>query len=351
MKKIVNILILVALLAIIVVQLKLNKTTSENRIYQYDKEREIIVHSEVIKAADVTANHNFTGTFDANMDAKINADVQGKIVAYYVDAGSVVQKGQKLVRLDAALLKLQLQAVNVQIDGLKSDLKRYKVLSEADAIQGVKVEKTEMGLKSAIIQKNTLLETIKKTTIKAPFDGIVTMKMSEVGSFAAPGVPLLMLTNISELKFIVNVSERNLGLFKFGEKYKIRADAYPDLELEGTVSSVGSKGNMGNSFPIYMEIQNTKDLKIKSKMFGKVLIEDNVNRNSIVIPAASIIGSDLEPKVYLIREGKAVLQGVTVSQRIQNTVVINSGLKEGDILITSGFINLFEGANVKVKED
>lgn len=349
MKKIISILILIALFAIIIVQLKSNKDVAENRVYQYDKEKVIIVHTEQLKSVNIDAQQLFTGVFEANKDAKINADLQGKITRFYVDEGSVVKKGQSLVKLDDALLRLQLESVNVQIEGFEADEKRYLVLTEANAIQGIKLEKTQMGLKAARIQKNTLLEKISKTTIKAPFNGIVTMKMSEVGSFAAPGMPLLMLTDISDLKFTVNVAESNLDLFQLNESYKIQVDAYPNLDLVGVITSVGSKGNMGNSFPIQFELKNTKDMKIKSKMFGKVNIDEIQNKQGITIPASAIIGSDKAPTVYVVKKGKAVLQTIVIAKRIKNKIVVAKGLKEGDIIVTNGFINLFDGANVSSK--
>ena len=349
MKKIINILILVALVAIVVVQLKGNKSIAVNRVYHYDKEQAIIVDALKVKNETVDAQYQFTGTFDANQEARINADIQGKIVKYFVDQGSTVKKGQKLVQIDNSLLQLQLQAVNVQIEGLEADEKRYQILADADAIQGVKLEKTQMGLKAARIQKKTLENQIGKTTVKAPFDGIVTMKMSEAGSFAAPGVPLLMLSNISKLRFKINVAESDFELFQLNESYKIVSDAYPEMELTGKVISKGSKGNMGNSFPIQFALDNTKDLKIKSNMFGKVVMDEMSAKESITIPASAIVGSDLEPKVYIVENGKAVLKSITVARRFQNKVVVGSGLKNGDQIITTGFINLFDGANVTVR--
>jgi len=348
MKNLFSILILVALGAIIFIQLTTNKEISENRIYHYDKQKPIVIHADKVKTMPIDIKQEFTGTFMANKDARINSDLQGKIEQFFVDAGSVVRKGQPLVKLDDALLKLQLEAIEVKIEGLETDVKRYTVLNDAEAIQGVKLEKTLMGLKAAKIQRNTLLEKINKTTINAPFDGVVTMKMSEVGSFAAPGVPLLMLTDISELKFMVNVSERNLDLFKLNNTYKIAVDVLPNLELTGVVTSVGSKGNKGNSFPIQFEVDNTKDLKIKANMFGKVMIDDEGLKDGITILASSIVGSDIEPYVYLVKEGKAVLTPIKIARRIQNKVVVASGLNEGDVIVTSGFINLFDGANVIV---
>ena len=114
--------------------------------------------------------------------------------------GSYVHQGQAIIQLDNSLLKLQLQTVDVQIEGLQDDVKRYTILTQADAVQGIQLEKAKFGLKSALVQKSTVQEQINKTTIRAPFSGVVTAKLSEVGAFAAPGVPLLQITDISILK-------------------------------------------------------------------------------------------------------------------------------------------------------
>jgi hypothetical protein len=117
---------------------------------------------------------------------------------------------------------------------------------------------------------------------------------------------------------------------------------------------LGSKANIGSSFPIQFMVKNTIDLKIKSGMLGKV--SSNVLRNktganeqAIVIPSSAIIGSANEPQVYLVKNGKAVLQQIIVLKKMNNKSVVKSGLKVGDVMVTNGFINLFENANVSIK--
>jgi membrane fusion protein (multidrug efflux system) len=65
------------------------------------------------------------------------------------------------------------------------------------------------------------MEQINKSTIKAPFNGVVTAKLSEEGAFAAPGVPLLQITDIKTLKFTVNVPEKDLSQFKLNQSYSL----------------------------------------------------------------------------------------------------------------------------------
>ncbi|NCA80618.1 MAG: efflux RND transporter periplasmic adaptor subunit, partial [Sphingobacteriia bacterium] len=254
-----------------------------------------------------------------------------------------------LIQLDNSLLKLQLQSVEIQIEGLEKDVKRFSVLAAADAIQGVQLEKAELGLKTAKVQKATLLEQISKTTILAPFKGIVTAKFTEEGAFAAPGMPLLQITEISNLKFTVNVQENDLSKFNEGQICSVSADIYPELLLDGKVTMIGSKANMGNSYPVQLALENTTDLKIKSGMFGKVEVKSGSNTKQIIIPASVMVGTTIQPQIYVVKNGSAVLQNITVSERLEDKVVVSQGLVEGDKVVSNGFINLFDGAKVTLK--
>jgi membrane fusion protein (multidrug efflux system) len=349
LKKALYIIIPLALIAIVVIKLKNNKENTLSKVYQFDKEQVINVQADTLQIENVNAEFSYSGTFDPNKETKISAEIQGKINEVLVDIGSVVHKGQSLVQLDNSLLKLQLQSIEVQIEGLEADVNRYTILAKADAIQGVQLEKSVLGLKTAKVQKATLVEQINKTTIKAPFNGVVTSKLSEEGAFAAPGVPLLQITDITNLKFTVNVPENELIKFKLNQNYSLKVDAYSEIILTGKATMIGSKANMGSSFPVQFAVNNTPDLKIKSGMFGKVNLKNDNQEKSIIIPASAIVGTANQPQVYLIKNGKSVLQNITISKKIQNKAIVLSGLNEGDVIVTNGFINLFDGANITVK--
>ena len=349
LKKVLYVIIPLAIIAIVIIKLKNNKEITQSKVYQYDKEQAINVQADTLQIENVNAEFSYSGTFEPNKETKISAEIQGKINEVLVDVGSVVNKGQSLVLLDNSLLKLQLQTIEVQIEGLEADVNRYTILAKADAIQGVQLEKTELGLKSAKVQKATLLEQINKTTIKAPFNGVVTAKLSEEGAFAAPGVPLLQITDITTLKFTVNVPENELSKYKLNQSYSLTVDAYSEILLTGKATMIGSKANMGSSFPVQFSVNNTSDLKIKSGMFGKVIFKNDIQEKGIIISSSAIVGSENQPQVYLIKNGKAILQNIVISKKIRNKSVVSSGLKTGDVIVTNGFINLFDGANVTVK--
>ena len=349
MKKIAYILITLVILAATVFFLKRNKETAQSKIYHYDKESPVNVQADTLKLQPIDAQQYFTGAFEPEKEVKLGAETQGKIQSFYVDAGSYVRKGQSLIRIDDALLRLQLQSVNVQIDGLQADVNRYTILMNADAIQGVQLEKAQLGLKSAKVQRSTIQEQISKTNVTAPFSGIVTMKFAEVGAFAAPGMPLLQITDISRLRFTVSVPENDLHYFSLNQHYPVKADAYSDLNFSGKAVLVGSKGNVANTFPVQFMINNSPDMKIKSGMFGKVLVTETHMNDALVIPSSAIVGSDIEPKVYVVKNNKAVLQSISIGQRLTNEVVVKEGLNAGDIIVTGGFINLTDGTAVTIK--
>ena len=349
LKKALYIIIPLVLIAIVVIKLKNNKEITHSKVYQYDKEQAINVQADTLQIENVNAEISRSGTFEPNKETKISAEIQGKINDVLVDVGSYVNKGQALIQLDNSLLKLQLQTIEMQIEGLEADVNRYMILAKADAIQGVQLEKSILGLKSAKVQKATLVEQINKTTIKSPFTGVVTAKLSEEGAFAAPGVPLLQITDITNLKFTVNVPENDLSQFKLNQSYSLSVDAYSEISLAGKATMIGSKANMGSIFPVQFSVNNTSDIKIKSGMFGKVNLKNDTQEKGIIISSSSIVGSESQPQVYIIKNGKAILQNIKISKKIQNKSVVSNGLKTGDVIVSNGFINLFDGANVTVK--
>jgi RND family efflux transporter MFP subunit len=349
MKKVLYIIIPLALIAIVVIKLKSNKEIVNNKVYQYDKEKAINVQVDTIKYKLIGNEFNYSGTFEPNKETKLSAEIQGKINDVLVDVGTFVTKGQSLIQLDNSLLKLQLQSAEVQVEGLEADVKRFTVLANADAVQGVQLEKAELALKSSKVQRATLIEQINKTTIKATFNGLVTAKLTEVGAFATPGLPLLQITDISVLKFTVNVSENDLSSFQVNQTFSINADTYANELLTGKTIMIGSKANMGSSFPVQFIVTNTSDFKIKSGMFGKVNMKSENQKSGIIIPASAIVGTSSQPQVYKVKNGKAVLSVITIAQKIKNKTVVSKGLEVGDVIITNGFINLFNNANVTAK--
>ncbi|MEK6547806.1 MAG: efflux RND transporter periplasmic adaptor subunit [Bacteroidota bacterium] len=349
MKKISWILIGIILVGLLIFKLKSNVDVTQQKVYHQDKLEKIPVQIDTLHAELIQDEQSFSGTFEANKETKLSAEIPGRITELFVDLGSHVRKGQRILTLDPSTWELQLQSIDVQIEGLTADVKRYTILTQADAIQGVQLEKSLLGLRAAKVQKATIQEQLNKCSIKAPFDGIITAKLSEVGSFVAPGIPIIQITDINQLKFTILVPEIDLATFVLHRAYSIQADAYPDSKFHATASLIGSKANMGSSFPVQFDLKNTADLRIKAGMFGKVKAGKIESQKAILIPSSSIMGSSLQAQVYVLENGKAQIKTIELGKKILEKTLVSKGLNENDLLITSGLINLFQGANVQVK--
>jgi RND family efflux transporter MFP subunit len=346
MKKIITIVVLALLVGLTIFQLAKNKSETEAIVFHYDKNKSIKVDVLTAKISNLDSRQTIDGNFMANREVKLNADIQGKINKVSVDLGSEVKKGQILIELDNSLLKLQLESVKIQVKDLEKDNERYRILTEADAIQKAKLEKMQLQLQSAIIQQRTIEEQINKTTIRAPFDGTITQKFVEIGAFAAPGVPLLQLSQMNVLRFTAFVAEGEINQFALNDEVVLKADQYLQSAFSGKVIAIGSKANPAARYQVEIEVQNSKETPLRAGMFGQVILDKQSKQSGIVLPLSVIQGQLDDAKVYVVKDGKAVLVPIQIGSSEGTSVLVKEGLSEGDKIISKGYVNLFDGVNV-----
>lgn len=348
-KRIVGFLIFAAIVGVTMVTLMSNKEIAAEKIYEYDKSEPINVITHQVKLNPLITEQRYSGTFQPNKEVKLSADTQGKITKVSVDNGDIVKEGQPLLELDKSMTALQLEAVNTKISGLEKDIQRYKSLVESNAIQGVKLEKAQLGLDAAKIERATVQEQLNKATVRAPFDGVITAKLTEKGAFAAPGVPLFQLTDIATLKFTLLVTEYEVNKFQRNDTIQITVDALSNKMFNGVATMIGSKANKSMNFPVEISVNN-KSLHTKAGMFGHAKTSVSLgSQEGILIPLSAIIGETVAPKVYVVKSGKAKLRDVELGGTIGNKAIVKKGLSTDDAVIVEGITNLFEGANVITK--
>ena len=349
LKKALYIIIPIALIAIVAIRLKGNKEITEQKVYVHDEQAALNVVVDTIRASVFGNGQTYLGNFEPYREAKIGAELPGKVTSVSVEEGDHVKKDQELIRLDDALIRHQLEGINVKIEGLEADVERFEVLAAADAIQGVQLEKTQLALKGAHTEKKTIEEKLNKAVIRAPFDAVVTAKMTEIGAFAGPGMPLLQVTDISRLKLTIQVAETDLAAFRQGQGHPIYVKALQQEPFSGTLTMIGSKANMANSFPIKFLVQNTPDQKLKAGMFGEVRMQNEETTPQITVPASAVMLADGTNSIYKVIEGKATIRGIEVGERSGDRIIVSAGLSAGDVIVTQGLTDLRDGANVNIK--
>jgi RND family efflux transporter MFP subunit len=251
MKRVVTVsVIVVALIVLAAIKLKSNKKAVEEKIYIRDSTEAILVSTTSPQSHTFEKSLSFLGVFDALHQNNVASDGSGKLMKLLVEEGDFVRAGQTIAKLDDEMVQLQIQNVQLNIEQLKNDNARFSVLKKENAISNVEAEKVELGLKSAEVQLKQLQKQLRSTSIVAPFSGVVSKKMVDLGSMVMPGTPIVELTDISSLKLSVSVPERDILKFQKGQKVVANADVYSDVDFNGVISNIAVQADASHNFKV-----------------------------------------------------------------------------------------------------
>lgn len=351
MKRIISISVIsIAVIALIIVKLFSNKKAAEEKIFIYDSKQAILVEAEHPTTHTFDRSMSFLGTFEANHQNNIASDGSGKLVELLVKEGDVVGKGQVLARLDNEMTQLQIENAKLNIEQLKNDNIRFSNLRKDQAVSAMEAEKMELALKSAEVQLKQLQKQLKTSNIVAPFSGVVTKKLVDLGSMVMPGTPIVELTDISTLKLTISVPERDVMKFKKGQKVIANADIYGRDEFNGSVSMIAVQADASHNFKIQTTIQNTAVNKIMAGMYGSVALENSTSVTTLAVSRKALVGSSKNPQVYVVRNGKAILTSFSAGTSDGEFLEVVSGLSKSDVVVVKGQVNLENNSNVKLSK-
>jgi len=349
-KRIITIVgIAVVLIALGAMKLKSNKEQVATKLYIHDTTASILVETQKPSVHGFDNAFSFLGSFDAFRQNTIGSDVSGKIIKMNVQEGDHVSKGQTLAKLDDEMLELQLESAAVNVEMNRNDDTRNQNLIKQNAISGVQSEKTKLALKASEAQYRQIKKQLKNTAIPAPFSGVITKKMVDLGSVIGAGTPLFELTDISSLKLSISVPERDILKFKAGQKVTLHADVYGNIPFEGKVSSLGVKADASHNFKVEILTENSKENTLMAGMYGSVTLNNTKTVNALAIPRKALVGSTKRPRVYVVKGGKAKLVSFTAGTSDGEFIEVVDGITATDLVITKGQINIQNNANVITK--
>lgn len=346
---IIGVLVGVVIIGLTVMKLLSNKEKVKEKIYVFDPETAILVETATPEMHTFDQALNFLGTFDPAHQTVVGSDGNGKIIKLMVEEGDMVTQGQVLAKIDDELLQLQLESVDVSLEGQRNDDKRYDNLSKDNAVAGVTVEKTKLGLRSTELQKKQIQKQLRNTTVKAPFSGVVTKKMVDLGSVVGVGTSVVEITDISQLKLTVSVPERDVLKFKKGQRVSVNADVYGDKSYDGVVSNISVVADRSHNFKVQITVVN-RNRELLAGMYGSVRLTNTQSVNRLAIPRKALIGSSKAPRVYVVRNGKAKLISFTAGTSDGDFVEVISGVGKSDQIVVKGQVNLQDNVNVTVKK-
>jgi len=304
------------------------------------------VRAQTIERHERMATEDVVGTVRARLRAVVEAKISGKIDRMAVVPGQKVRQGELLVSIEAREVQARLeQAVAVRRQA-ESDLKRSESLrdqnivapSDYDAAQS-KFRVADAGVKEA----ETLMGYAR---VAAPFYGVITRKLADVGDLAAPGKPLLELEDSRTLRLEADVPEAVVGALALGDRLPVHLAAMPDA-LEGVVSEIAPATDPGSrTFLVKLDLPASPGLR--AGQFGRVAVPVG-GTSALRVPASAVVVRGQMEIVFVVSEGKARLRIVKTGKRIGNDVELVSGVEAGESLVVDNASELVDGQPLTIR--
>jgi RND family efflux transporter MFP subunit len=347
MKRIIFIsLAVLAIIGLAVFKLLSNSKEAKKKIYIHDMQAAVLVDTDKPQLHTFESAFTYLGVFEPIHQNNVAAEGSGKLIDLLVKEGDQVAKGQVIAKLDDELIELQIENAKLNIAQLKNDNARFANLRKEQAVSSMEAEKMELALKTAEVQLKQLQKQLKTTKVLAPFSGVVTKKMVDLGSMVMPGTPIIELTDISQLKLAISVPERDIMKVKKGQNVQVEVDAH-HLNLSGSIYSISVQADAMHNFKVQVLVNNSAANKIFAGMYGTVRIENSAQIKALAVPRKALIGSTRNPQIYVVKNGKAVLTPFSSGTADGNYLEIVAGLKASDEIVIKGQVNLENGMNIK----
>ncbi len=303
------------------------------------------VETLVVTPASRPVTEEVVGSVRTRLRSTIEAKVSGRISELPVTLGQKVQSGDLLAKIDAREIQARLEQAEAQSDQANRDLDRVRTLAGKQVASKQELESAEARARvaeAALREARTMLGYVNVT---APFDGIVSRRLAEVGDLAAPGKPLLEIEDRGELRFEADVPEALIGMVNAGDKIEVSIPAIRQI-LPATIGEVSPTADAtSRTFLIKLDLPASPELR--AGQFGRAAVPVG-EAKSLRIPAAAIVKRGQMEIVFVNDSGKARLRLVRTGKIFPDGVEILSGLSEGDTVILTNPAALVDGQSLEV---
>jgi membrane fusion protein, multidrug efflux system len=293
-----------------------------------------------------------TGTVEAVEDVFISPEVSGQISAIPVKRGDQVKKGDLLIRLNTDIIQRNIEEIRTSLELAKKVFEKQEQLWEKNIGSELQYLEAKNGKQSLEARLATLQSQLDLSYIRAPFDGIIDDIMVKTGEMASPGMRLVRLVNLSEMRIIARVSESFLSSIKRGDSVELGFPSYPELSIQSSIARIGTVIDpVTRTFPVEVFVGNPGSL-LKPNMISSVRIREYSDPGALTVPSI-ILKQDFNGTfLFRVRSNGAteVAEKVYVQtgRTVQDITKISEGINEGDRVIIAGYNIVSDGEAVSV---
>ena len=313
-----------------------------------------------VEAAEWQASRAAVGTAVAIRNVTVASEVAGMVREIGFDSGAFVRKGEVLVKLDSSAEEAQLAAAKAEADLARAQLHRQRSLREANASSPADFDAAEARAKQAAANAAALEATIAKKTIRAPFDGRISIRQVELGQVLASGTAIATLVAVDPIHADFWLPQQALAELKVGMVARLHSDVFPQASWEGKVTTINPEVDIASRNVRVRATFSNPDGRLRPGMFVNVEVLSPEKRSILIIPATSVLYAPYGDSVFAVEEkkddpGKGTLiarqKFVRLGERKGDLVEVLSGVAKGETIVSSGAFKLRNNASVVVKNE
>lgn len=294
-------------------------------------------------ALDFSANGNFEPARELNFASENS----GRVINVLAKEGDYVRKGQTLAIIKADVLTIDVETAEAAYQNALRDKQRYENAFATGGVTQQQLDQAKLALENAQARLAQAKIRVSDANIKASINAIVNKRYIEPGAVVSPGTQLFELVDVSRLKLAITVNESQVASLKKGDKVNIRASVFPDKNYNGTITFIAAKANASLNFPVEIQIDSNPGNQLKAGMYGTAIFNLKNTNPVITIPRTAFVGSVSTNEVFVAEnDSTARLRRVIAGRVTGEKVEILQGLAEGEVIITSGQINLADGSMI-----
>ena len=286
-----------------------------------------------------------TGNIMADEEVVLYPETQGRIVKINFAEGAQVKKGELLLKINDSDLQAQLKKATAT-KKLKEDTeKRNKTLLEKGAISNELYDIASTELSSINADIDLLKEQIRKTEIRAPFNGVIGLRNISEGSYVTPTTRIAALQNINQIKVEFSVPEKYANTIQKGSIVLFTTEG--KKQLQAKIYAIEPKIDDVTRNVIMRAICANPKQEILPGSFAKVSIVASTNTNAYLLPTQAIVPILKGQKVYVAQGDSVIERKVKTGVRKDDVIEVTEGLKAGDEVVVEGVMYLRQGAKIR----
>jgi membrane fusion protein, multidrug efflux system len=285
-----------------------------------------------------------SGQVEAIQAIELRPEIEGRVVGIPATEGTEVDAGAPLVRIDDQELKAQVAKAEADRDLARQALARTKELLEQRASSASDLEKAEATARSTQAELDLLTLRLRRTTVRAPFAGVVGQRFVSLGDYVTTGTRLLSLQTVNPQRVAFTVPERYASRLKRGQRVVFRVASLPGQEFEGRVDFVDPIVQLPARTILIKAVVPNGRRQLAAGMFAEARLATEVRPRAVVVPEDALLPLQGAFFVWVSKDGKATRRQVGIGVRTPGFVEIKSGVDAGEQVVVGGQERLFEGA-------